>query len=244
MIPPMVMPPNDRPPPKPPNIGETDLLQRPDPRMDIKENAPHQEGIITEAYIAPDQSYLKQPQELIKLVNTSKFVQKHLLQQADIDKILNVIKRKVLKVTHLPLTIKEIQAGYLNSPFFKDLYRYLVQNIMLSKCHASHKVEMPAESFILLDSLLYKLITVPNKEKALLAIPENCIEKIIKLYHSSLFPGHQGVIKTYLTIRNKFFIPHVMHYLRSFLSACHICQLFRNDKPPSRQLETRINLNY
>ena len=35
-----------------------------------------------------------------------------------------------------------------------------------------------------------------------------------------------------------------MHYLRSFLSACHICQLFRNDKPSSRQLETRINLNY
>ena len=35
-----------------------------------------------------------------------------------------------------------------------------------------------------------------------------------------------------------------MHYLRSFLSACHIWQLFRNDKPPSRQLQTRINLNY
>ena len=35
-----------------------------------------------------------------------------------------------------------------------------------------------------------------------------------------------------------------MYYLRSFLSACHICQLFRNDKQPSRQLETRINLNY
>ena len=35
-----------------------------------------------------------------------------------------------------------------------------------------------------------------------------------------------------------------MHYLRLFLSVCHICQLFRNDKPPSRQLETRINLNY
>ena len=35
-----------------------------------------------------------------------------------------------------------------------------------------------------------------------------------------------------------------MHYLRAFLKACHICQLSRNDKPPSRQLETRINLNY
>ena len=112
------------------------------------------------------------------------------------------------------------------------------------KSHARHRVETLAESYILLDSLLFKLETIPNKEKALLAIPENCIDKIIELYHSSLFVGHQGVIKTYLTISNKFFIPHLMHYLRSFLSTCHICQLFRNDKPPSRQLETRINLNY
>ena len=115
---------------------------------------------------------------------------------------------------------------------------------MPHKSHARHKVEMLAESFILLEFLLFKLITVPNKEKALLAIPENCIDKIIKLYYSSLFVGHQGVIKTYLTISDKFFIPHLMHYLRLFLNTCHICQLFRNDKPPSRQLETRINLNY
>ena len=115
---------------------------------------------------------------------------------------------------------------------------------MPSKSHARHKVETLGESFILLDFLLFKLVTTPNKEKALLAIPENCVDKIIELYHSSLFAGHQGVIKTYLTISDKFFIPHLMHYLRSFLSTCHICQLFRNDKPPSRQLETRINLNY
>ena len=28
------------------------------------------------------------------------------------------------------------------------------------------------------------------------------------------------------------------------MSTCYICQLFKSDKPPSRQLETRINLNY
>ena len=144
---------------------------------------------------------------------------------------------------HIPLTIKEIQAGYLTSLFFKDLYRYLAQNIMPHKRHARCKVEALAESFILLDSLLFKFVTLPNKEKALLAIPETCAHKIIELYHTSLFVGHQGVIKTYLTISDKFFIPHLMHYLRSVLSTCHICQLFRNDKPPSWQLETRINLN-
>ena len=52
------------------------------------------------------------------------------------------------------------------------------------------------------------------------------------------------MIKTYLTISDKFFIPGLIHYLRSFLKGCHICQLVRNDKPPTRQLQTRIYLNY
>ena len=86
-----------------------------------------------ETCVAPDQSYLEQLQGLIKLVNTSKVVQQYLPQQADIDKILNIIKRKVLKGMHLPLTIKEMQAGYLVSTFFKDLYRYLAQNVMPHK---------------------------------------------------------------------------------------------------------------
>ena len=48
---------------------------------------------------------------------------------------------------------------------------------------------------------------MPDKETAFLAILEICAEKIIMLYHTSLFGGHQGVIKTYLTISNKFFYP-------------------------------------
>ena len=145
----------------------------------------------------------------------------------------------------MPLTIKEIQAGYLSSSFFKDLYKYLAQAILPHNRHTRCKVEALEESFILLDSLLFKLVTTSDKEKVLLAIPENCVDKIIEIYHSSLFAGHQGVIKIYLTISNKFFIPHLIHYLRSYLSACHICQLlFRKDKLPSRQLEARINLNY
>ena len=79
---------------------------------------------------------------------------------------------------------------------------------------------------------------------AVLAIPETCVNSIMALYHSSLFAGHQGVIKTYLTMSNKFFIPNLIHYLRSYIKGCHICQLSRNEKPPSRELQTWINLNY
>ena len=71
-----------------------------------------------------------------------------------------------------------------------------------------------------------------------------CADKIITLYHYNLVAGHQGVIQTYLTINDRFFIANLMHYLRSYIKGCHICQLNRKDKLLVRQLQTRINLNY
>ena len=164
--------------------------------------------------------------------------------ETDIDKILEIIRKKVLKGMHLPLTIKEIQAGYLNSSYFKDIYIYLAQNRLPCKKAAIKRVEILAERYILLDSLLFKLATIPGKETALLAIPETCADKIITLYHSNLFVEHQGVIKTSLMISDRFYIPNLMHYLRSCIKGCHICQLNRKDKLPERQLQPRINLNY
>ena len=164
-----------------------------------------------------NKSYIREPHELAETVDSSKLVQNFFPKQEDIDRILDNIRRKVLKGTHLPITIKEVQASYLTSPYFKDLYRYLAQNKLLSKRSAIYKVKTLAEKFILLDFLLFKLVTMPDRETALLAIPELCADKIITLYHTSLFAGHQGVIKTYLTISDKFFILGLMHYLRSFL---------------------------
>ena len=91
-------------------------------------------------YESPDKSYLEQPQELSDVVDSTKIIHRYLPKQVDIDKILNIIKRKVLKGTHLPLTIKEIQAGYLSSSFFKDLFVYLAHNKLPNKKNATCKV--------------------------------------------------------------------------------------------------------
>ena len=56
--------------------------------------------------------------------------------------------------------------------------------------------------------------------------------------------GHQGVIKTYLTMSDKFFILNLIHYLGSYIKGCHLCQLAWNERPPPRQLQTRRNPNY
>ena len=106
------------------------------------------------------------------------------------------------------------------------------------------RVELLAEKYIMLDSLLFKLITILGKETAMLAIPEVCADKIITLYHANVFAVHQGVIKMYLTISDRFYIPNLMHYLRLYIKGCHICQLNRKDRLPERQLQPGINLNY
>ena len=240
--------PYTRPPPKPPDISDPldsqkDLLDNDsDRKVEIEENSPFQEGIILEIYERPDNSYVQEPQELKDLIDTTKLIQKYLPKQMDIDKILDIIKRKVLKGTHLPLMVKEIQAGYLTSPYFKDLYLFLSQNKLPSKRSSIKKVEMLAKGFVLLDSLIVKLVTTPDKEAAVLAIPEICIDKIIALYHTSLFAGHQGVVKTYLMMKDKFFILNLMHYLKSFIKGCHLCQLSRSNKLPTRQFSNLFEL--
>ena len=108
-----------------------------------------------------------------------------------------------MKGTHLVVEIKEIQAGYLHSSYFKDLYLYLSQNKLPSSKVAIKRVEALAEKYILLDSLLFK--DNPERETTVFVVPEACIDKIITLYYSNLFAEHQGVIKIYLTISDRIF---------------------------------------
>ena len=107
--------PYSRPPTRPPDVTNLidswkDLLDNElDRKVDIEENSPFQEGVISETYKRQDMSYIQEPYELTDLIDTTKLIQKFLPKQTDIDKILDIIKRKVLKGTHLPLTIKEFK---------------------------------------------------------------------------------------------------------------------------------------
>ena len=85
--------------------------------MDFKGNSPYEEDVISESYQKPDKSYFQVPQELECLVNTGKLAQNFLPKQTDIDKILKVIQRKVLKATHLSVTVKKYRQD-INKPIF------------------------------------------------------------------------------------------------------------------------------
>ena len=147
---------------------------------------------MSKIFQRPDKSFFQEPKELGNLIN-KKIIHKYLPKQTDIDKMLEVIQRKVLKGTHLPVEIKETQTGYLHSSYFKDLYLHLSQNKLPSSKTAIKKVEALAEKYILLDSLLFKVN--PEKETVVLAVPEVCIDKIITLYHSSLLQDIKESLK-------------------------------------------------
>ena len=148
---------------------------------------------MSEMFQRLDKYFFQEPKELGDLINKGNFIHKYLPKQMDIDKIFKIIQRKVLKGIHLPIEIKEIQAGYLCSPYFKDLYLYLSQNKLPSSKLAIIKIETLSERYVILDSLVFKISL--DKETAVLAVSEMCADRIITLYYKGLFAGHQGVIK-------------------------------------------------
>ena len=121
----------------------------PDINLDFEDNSPFQEGVVSETFQRLDKTFFQDPKELNDLINTGNLVQKFLPRHVDIDKILRVMQRKVLKGMNLSVEIKEIQVGYLTSTHFKEIYLYLSQDKLPTSKTAIGKVEMLAERYIL-----------------------------------------------------------------------------------------------
>ena len=92
-------------------------------------------GVISETFQGLDRSFFWEPKELGDLVGKGNLIHRFFPKQADIDKILKVVHRKMLKGTHLLVEIKEIQATYLHISYFKGIYIYIYHktNYLLPK---------------------------------------------------------------------------------------------------------------
>ena len=102
-----------------------------------------------------------------------------------------------MKGPHLPMPLKRNTGRNLTSLYFKNMYLYLAQNQLPSSRVAVRQVETQAETYLLLDSLLFKIENFHDEQKPVLFIPEFCIDHILDLYHNSLFGAHQGSLRTF-----------------------------------------------
>ena len=97
-----------------------------------------------------------------------------------------------MKGTYLPMPIKEIQAGYLTSLYFKNIYLHLAQNKLPSSKVAVRQVEMQAERYLLLGSLLFRIQNFHDEQKPVICIRKSYVDHILDIYHKSLFGAYQG----------------------------------------------------
>ena len=108
------------------NKSQIKINQNPNINLDFEENSPFQEGIIFETIQRLDKSFFQNLKELKNLIDKGNLIHRFLPKQTDIDKILQIIQRKVLKGTHLPVEVKR---------FKKDIYTALTSKTYINICY-------------------------------------------------------------------------------------------------------------
>ncbi len=57
-----------------------------------------------------------------------------------------------------------------------------------------------------------------------LCVPEEYVPQILYHYHDYIMSGHQGIVRTYLTVREKYFFPNMFEKVQQYVRSCHLCQ--------------------
>ena len=155
----------------------------------------NKKAIISETYQRPDKSQLLEPPELADLINTKKLSKEIYAKTNRYRQIFENHTKKCVKRHTPPCNHKRDTSGIFKQSTFQRYIPIFSTKYFPSSKSARCKVEVLAEMYILIDLQLIKLIKIPVEETALWAIPEMCAGKIITFYHSSLFVGHQSIIK-------------------------------------------------
>ena len=96
--------------------------------FDTQMEVPFSEGIVEPVFKRPEMSDFEIPPVLEDMIPDGALIHKHLPRQADIDRIMIQINRKYLTKMHLPCSLKDMQAAYMQSPHFCNIYNVLMFN--------------------------------------------------------------------------------------------------------------------
>ena len=78
----------------------------------------------------------------------------------------------------------------------------------------------------------------------LLVIPEKLEANILNMYHNSLLTMHQGLYRTFLTMRKQFYFPNMLPKIQKYIEACTLCQRTKPKNTKQRPYYGRIPIEY
>ena len=210
--------------------------------FDTQMEVPFSEDIVEPVFKRLEMTDFEIPPVLEEVIPDGALIHRHLPKQADIDRIMIQINRKYLKRMHLPCSLKDMQAAYIQSPHFYDIYNVLMFN-RYPKCkRVIEKLQQAMLSqYMVQGGLLY--IYMKNnfgEHEPILCVPPSKIDVFLDQYHTSLLGGHSGITKCYQTLKQRIHCPNLPYYVRLYIISCHICQLFKGSKKFDRPLMRRF----
>ena len=221
------------------STGNPDVIQDP---FDTQMEVPFTEDTVESVFKRLEMTDFEIPPVLEEMIPDGSLIHKHLPKQADIDKILTQINRKYLRRMHLPCSLKDMQAAYMQSPHFCDIYNAITFNRYPKHRKAIEKLQQAMLSqYVVQRGLLY--IYMKNnfgEQEPILCVPPSKIDIFLDQYHTSLLGGHSGITKCYQTLKQRIYCPNLPYYVRLYIISCHICQLFKGSKRFDRPLMRRF----
>ena len=190
----------------------------------------------------PDLTLFKSETPLIKPQDKVTIYRHHIQPQFEIDRALSELQSKVLRQRTINIETADLVTEYDKSVHFKDVYNYILCDKLPGNANTQKKIAGEAANYIVANQLLFKIEKVKQGKTyesiPLLVIPEKFEYNIFHMYHASLLSMHQGLWKTFLTIRNRYYIPNLFVKLCTFIQACHLCQ---RHIPPQFEIDRALS---
>ena len=178
------------------STGNPNVVQDP---FDTQMEVPFTQDIVEPVFKRPEMTDFEIPPVLEEMIPDGSLIHKHLPKQADIDKILTQINKKYLRKMHLPFSLRDMQAAYVQSPHFCDIYNVIMFNRYPKHRKATEKLQQAMLSqYVVQGGLLY--IYMKNnfgEQEPILCVPPSKINIFLDQYHTSLLGGHSGITKCY-----------------------------------------------
>ena len=130
---------------------------RGDPSLDPDRELPLEESSVEGIFRAPVLKDFIVPPTLEEETKGKELLAKNLPKQTDIDRLMKVLNRKILTRSRFPDTLKDLEAAYVQSAYFKDVYEYIRYNKLPTNARKAYQVQVEANNYFLLGILLFKL---------------------------------------------------------------------------------------
>jgi len=201
----------------------------------------------------PEEEYYSKPRDLWNPnVPISQWYYQHMPKGKDLIKQLDTLKNRYIPHSELPVNKQNLARLQREDPYFTNIYGYVLQGILpnLTK-KAQRKLILVSEGYVMHDNVLFNIehqykdpTTGEDRIRFRVCIPEKLVPVVFHHYHDTLLACHQGSEKTYLTLRQKFFIRRLYPLLCDYIKSCAVCQRLKRDAGEMRLREMRVNVNY